>query len=117
MSKIAVCYFSYWKDVDFLNNSLKVLEKTIENFKDKHDVRIYVFDDGRCEKQLKKKELHGNPTVIKTTFDRKGNLNGYECIDGMFKEYKKIHEKFEFDYLIKLDSDCVLNSLEYISVA
>lgn len=48
MSKIAVCYFSYWKDIDFLNNSLKVLHKTIDKFKDKHEVRVYVFDDGRC---------------------------------------------------------------------
>ena len=31
MSKIAICYFSYYKDKDFLNNSLKVLEKTIKN--------------------------------------------------------------------------------------
>lgn len=117
MSKIAVCYFSYWKDKDFLNNSLKCLYKTIEKFKDKHEVRVYVFDDGRCDKKLKKKELYGSPTLITTSFDRKGNLNGFDCIDGMFLEYKKIMEKFNFDYLIKLDSDCVLNSFDYIDVA
>ena len=117
MSKIAVCYFSYYKDIDFLNNSLKVLQSTIERHKDEHEVRVYVFDDGRCEKKIKKKELFGNPTLITTHFDRKGNLNGYECIEGMFNEYRKILEKFDYDYLIKLDSDCVLNSLDYIYVA
>lgn len=117
MSKIAVCYFSYWKDIDFLNNSLKVLHKTIDKFKDKHEVRVYVFDDGRCQKHLKKKELFGNPTLIKTSFDRKGNLNGYDCIEGMFKEYKKIMDKFDCDYIIKLDSDCVMNSFDYITAA
>ena len=117
MTKIAICYFSYWKDIDFLNNSLKCLYKTLDKYKDTHEVNVYVFDDGRCEKQIKKKELIGNPTLIKTMFDRKGNLNGYDCINGMFKEYVKIQEKFDYDYLIKLDSDCVLNSLEYIRVA
>lgn len=114
MSKIAVCYFSYHKDKDFLNESLKVLEHTIQTHP-QHEVRVYVFDDGRCEKSLKKKELYGSPTLIKTTFDRQGNLNGYDCIDGMFKEYKKISQKFDFDYLVKLDSDCCLNSFEYIA--
>lgn len=113
MSKIAVCYFSYHKDVDFLNESLKVLDHTIKKHSE-HEVRVYVFDDGRCDKSIKKKELFGKPTLIKTSFDRMGNLNGYDCIDGMFKEYKKISEKFDYDYLVKLDSDCCLNSFEYI---
>lgn len=111
--KIAVCYFSYWKDIDFLNESLKVLESTIARHPE-YEVRTYVFDDARAEKKLKKKEIHGSPTLISTTFDRKGNLNGFECIDGMFKEYKKIAEKFDYDYIIKLDSDCVINSFDYI---
>jgi hypothetical protein len=32
----------------------------------------------------------------------------------MFKEYAKLSKSFDFDYLIKLDSDCVLNSFDYI---
>lgn len=115
MSKIAICYFSYHKDKDFLNNSLRVLENTIKNHAE-HEVRVYVFDDGRCDKHLKKKELYGSPTLISTNFDRKGNLNGYDCIDGMFFQYRKIMEKFDYDYLIKLDSDCVLNSFNYINL-
>ena len=111
--KIAVCYFSYWKDIDFLNESLKVLEATIARHPE-YEVRVYVFDDARDVKRLKKKQLHGSPTLIKTTFDRKGNLNGFECIDGMFKEYKKIAKSFDYDYLIKIDSDCVINSFDYI---
>ena len=111
--KIAVCYFSYWNDIDFLNESLKVLKNTISRHPE-YEIRVYVFDDARDVKQLKKKELYGSPTLIKTTFDRKGNLNGFECIDGMFKEYNKIAEKFDYDYLIKIDSDCVINSFDYI---
>lgn len=111
--KIAVCYFSYWKDVDFLNESLKVLESTI-NRHPEYEVRVYVYDDGQADKKIKKKELHGSPTLISTNFDRKGNLNGYECIKGMFGEYQKLVEKFDYDYLIKLDSDCVINSFDYI---
>lgn len=113
MSKIAVCYFSYHKDIDFLNESLKHLQKTIERHSE-HEVRVYVFDDGRCDKNIKKKELVGSPTLIATHFNRNGNLNGFECIYGMFTEYAKISQRFEYDYLIKLDSDCVLNTFDYI---
>ena len=114
MSKIAVCYFSYHEDVDFLNQSLKYLQKTIERHPE-HEVRVYVFDDGRCDKNIKKKELETSPTLITTHFNRNGNLNGFECIHGMFTEYAKIAQRFDYDYLIKLDSDCVLNTFDYIT--
>lgn len=113
--KIAVCYFSYWKDIDFLNESLRVLEATTKNHSD-YEVKVFVFDDARCDKRLKKKELYGSPTLISTNFDRKGNLNGYDCIKGMFNEYKKIMEKFDYDYIIKLDSDCCINSFDYLFI-
>lgn len=114
MSKIAVCYFSYHGDVDFINESLKALQKTIKKHSE-HEVRVFVFDDGRCEKKLKKKELHGSPNLITTHFNRNGNLNGFECIAGMFNEYAKISKNFDYDYLIKLDSDCILNSFDYLA--
>lgn len=113
MSKIAICYFSYYKDKEFLNNSLTALEKTIKRHPE-HEVRVYVFDDGNCDKSLKKKELVNSPTLITTHFNREGNLNGFECIYGMFTEYAKISQKFNYDYLIKLDSDCIINSFDYI---
>lgn len=115
MSKIAVCYFSYHKDIDFLNESLKSLSKTIERHPE-HEVRVYVFDDARCDKRLKKKELYGSTTLISTNFNRNGNLNGFDCINGMFGEYAKISQKFDYDYLIKLDSDCVINSFDYLTI-
>lgn len=114
MAKIAVCYFSYFKDLDFLNMSLEILERTINKHKDEHEIKVYVLDDGNCEKHLKKKELYGNPTFITTHFNRKGNLNGYDCIKGMFQEYKNIQKNFDYDYIIKLDSDCTINSFDYI---
>lgn len=111
--KIAVCYFSYAEDVDFLNESLKALEKTIN--RNCHEVRVYVFDDLNYKRAIKKNKLSIPCTLIGTRFKRNGNLNGYECIYGMFNEYAKIHAKFKYDYLIKLDSDCVLNSFDNIT--
>lgn len=115
MSKIAVCYFTYNKDLDFLNESLKVLENTIKKHPE-HEVKVFVYDDSKSKPCIKKKEIYGKPTLIKTKFDRKGNLNGFECINGMFIEYKKISETFDYDYLVKIDSDCVLNSFNYIKI-
>jgi hypothetical protein len=116
MSKIAVCYFSYYKDIDFLNESLKVLHKTI-NRHPEHEVRVYVYDDSRAKKNIKKSAILSPCTLISTSFNRNGNLNGYECINGMFDEYKKLQQRFDYDYLIKLDSDCVLNSFDYLTAA
>ena len=116
MSKIAICYFSYHADIDFLNESLVALQKTIKNHPE-HEIRVYIFDDARCEKSIKKSTLIGSPTLISTKFNRNGNLNGFECINGMFNEYAKISKNFNYDYLIKLDSDCILNSLDYIAAS
>ena len=113
MKKVAICYFSYHEDVDFLNESLKLLQKTIEHQKE-YDVKVYVFDDGTCEKRINKSNLETSCSLITTKFNRNGNLNGFECINGMFREYVKLSQEFDYDYLIKLDSDCVLNSLDYL---
>ena len=113
MKKIAICYFSYAQDVDFLNQSLTAIRHLIDKDKDVQ-AKVYVFDDGRYKKAIKKKELSIPCTLISTKFNRNGNLNGFQCINGMFTEYTKISERFDYDYLIKLDSDCVLNSFDYI---
>lgn len=115
MSKIAVCYFSYWKDIPFLDKSLRLLENTIARHPE-HEVQVFVFDDARCEKHIELQDLKDHKCqLFRTDFDRQGNLNGYECINGMFKIYLYVlQQKFPFDYVIKLDSDCVLNSFDYI---
>lgn len=115
MKKIAICYFSYVEDINFINLSLKHLDSLIKSQND-YEVKVYVFDDGRYQKQIKKKELSIPCTLISTKFNRNGNLNGFECINGMFNEYMKIREKFDYDYLIKMDSDCVLNTFDYITM-
>ena len=113
MKKIAICYFSYHEDIDFLKLSLSSLQKTIEKYDD-YETKIYVFDDGRCKEKIKKEDLPVPCSLIQTNFNRNGNLNGFDCINGMFTEYVKLSQDFEYDYLIKLDSDCVLNSLDYL---
>jgi hypothetical protein len=45
--KIAVCYFSYWKDIDFLNESLKALEAAASRHTE-YEIKAYVFDDGKA---------------------------------------------------------------------
>lgn len=116
MKKIAICYFTYAEDINFINLSLKHLYSLIKSQND-YEVKIYVFDDARYKKQIKKKELSVPCTLISTKFNRNGNLNGFECVNGMFNEYVKIREKFDYDYLIKMDSDCVLNTFDYITMS
>ena len=46
--------------------------------------------------------------LITTDFDRKGNLNGLECVHGMLQCYKKIMDNECCDYVLKIDSDTLL---------
>jgi hypothetical protein len=69
--KIAICYFSSSDKLEFLNQSLRLLEKTI-NHHDECDVRIYVYDT-KSSTPLKRNQIYNKPTLIR--FDKKNNSN------------------------------------------
>lgn len=119
MSKIAICYFSYHKDEPFLYQSLRALENVIK-YTPQHEIKVYIFDDANCVEKIDKTNIskldfNNSLSFIETTFDRKGNLNGYDCINGIIQTYVKIYQNYQYDYIIKLDSDCVINNLDYIN--
>jgi hypothetical protein len=66
-------------------------------------------------KNLPIKEYKGNLEVIYTDWDRKGNLNGFDCMYGMVSTYYGLTQKYNLDYVLKFDSDCFLNTLDYIT--
>jgi hypothetical protein len=115
---IGIIIYSYYKDEDFLALCLKGLLHTISK-SPMYNVRVFVVDDNNMKKKINVKNLpideyKGNLEVIYTDFDRKGNLNGFECMVGMVSTYKRLTDKYNLDYVLKFDSDCFLNSLDYI---
>lgn len=115
---IGIIIFSYYKDEDFLALCLKGLLHTIAK-SPMFNVRVFVVDDKNMKtkinvKNLPIKEYKGNLEVIYTDWDRKGNLNGFDCMYGMVSTYYTLSQKYNLDYVLKFDSDCFLNTLDYI---
>lgn len=116
---IGIIIFSYYKDEDFLALCLKGLLHTIAK-SPMFNVRVFVVDDNNMKtkinvKNLPIKEYKGNLEVIYTDWDRKGNLNGFDCMYGMVSTYYGLTQKYNLDYVLKFDSDCFLNTLDYIT--
>ena len=116
---IGIIILSYYKDEDFLALCLKGLLHTIAK-SPMFNVRVFVVDDNNMKtkinvKNLPIKEYKGNLEVIYTNWDRKGNLNGFDCMYGMVSTYYGLTQKYNLDYVLKFDSDCFLNTLDYIT--
>lgn len=75
------------------------------------DCRIYLFDDGAAP--LLKKHIPKGKDIIykKTYFQRRGNLNGLECVRGMLSCMQDIPGS---DPVIKIDADTLLMSIAEI---
>ena len=115
---IGIVIFSYYKDEDFLTLCLKGLLHTIAK-SPMFNVRVFVVDDNNMKTKINVKNLpiaeyKGNLEVIYTDWDRKGNLNGFDCMYGMVSTYYTLSQKYNLDYVLKFDSDCFLNTLDYI---
>lgn len=115
---IGIIIFSYYRDEDFLTLCLKGLLHTIAK-SPMYNVRVFVVDDNNMKKKINVKNLpikeyKGNLEVIYTDWDRKGNLNGFDCMYGMVSTYYNLTQKYNLDYVLKFDSDCFLNTLDYI---
>ena len=115
---IGIVIFSYYKDEDFLSLCLKGLLYTIKKYP-QYNIYVFVVDDKNMEQKINTSllpltEYEENLQVIYSDFDRKGNLNGFDCMFGMVNTYKKLADKYNLDYIMKYDSDCFLNELDFI---
>lgn len=108
--RIAICFFSYNKDTELLKQALRGVKRLREkNLEDTIDV--YVFDDNNAP--LEREILPEWVNYAQTTFDRRRNLNGLECIQGMLSVYADLISK-GYEWVIKADSDTYINNLEWI---
>lgn len=105
--KIAICFFSYSGDAPLLDLSLQAVPRLRAQG---HAVDVYVVDDAASPL----KEPPSGCRYWTTTFDRKGNLNGAECICGMVDVYNAIFKNGMYEWVLKTDCDTFVNSLDWL---
>lgn len=99
------CIFTYADDAHMLGQCIRALRKLGASRNN-----IYIFDDD-------KKPLPyppPNTQYTRTTFQRRGNLNGVQCVDGMLLCMKYAATASRADVVIKVDSDVIINNLEWV---
>ena len=76
--------------------------------------RILLADDGSNPLSPQRREALGKSgvAIMDTSFDRRRNLNGHECVKGILSVLREAAERFGADYILKIDPDTMLFSSE-----
>jgi hypothetical protein len=113
--KIAICWFTCVRD----NSLVRISAKSFQLLgKTSLDVEFdYYFCVDRAEIGKGFSDVDG-ATTISTTFARKSNLNGIECVVGELTTLRSIAEISGVDWVLKVDSDILVtngNWLDYLT--
>lgn len=103
-NKIAIFIMSFSGDEGCLFQCVRALEK----LSPRYDFEIFVIDDGHNPI----KNIPQNVNYSKSFFNRNGNLNGAECAHGMLMEMLRCARECGAEYVMKIDSDMVVRSLD-----
>lgn len=117
--KLYAYIFTFDRDIDILEYCLKSTLRTKEHLEDGDELVVTVVNDVRSGKSALTKEKAlsmGADRYIETTFDRHGNLNGAECIEGMLQVYLD-NTPEDADYAMQLDADCLLQDIAWAKTA
>jgi hypothetical protein len=109
--KIAICYFTDYTELKFLNESLRCLAATIKRHPE-YEVKTFIFDDENAEVKIIKKDIVYPVDIFITNFKRNTTFSGFDTISGIFEALKNLQNDFHYDYLVKLDAMTCLNCLD-----
>lgn len=104
---VGLVFFAYKNDEPLLRLALEAVPR-LRAAGD--NVEVFVFDDASAP-------LSAPPRGVKyqqTHFDRGGNLNGLQCIQGMLEAYARVMAYGRFSWLIKADCDTFVNNIEWL---
>lgn len=102
--KIAVLLMTFEGDEKCLLQCLRYLKLQ----QTKHELEFYLVDDALHPLENVPAGVH----YWKSYFDRQGNLNGQDCAHGMLIEMLKIARMSRAEYIMKVDCDMAIRSLD-----
>lgn len=109
--KVALCFFCYKNDAELLDCALRAVPR-LRAAGD--EVVVYLADDAAAPlESLPGWQVEG-VEYMRTGFERRGNLNGAECVRGMVEVYAGIMREGGYDWVIKADCDTVVNGLDWL---
>lgn len=107
--KIAMVFFCYAGDARLLAVALRA----VPFLRRRGDlVDVYVVDDAAAP--LGAENVPEWVHYRQTGFDRGGNLNGLECIEGMVGVYDELMAAGWYDWVVKADCDTWVNSFDWL---
>lgn len=106
--KIAVFIMSFSGDSECLIQCLRGID---EQKKRGYNLEVFVIDDANNPLELTEEQL-ANVHYKKSYFPRNGNLNGTQCAQGMLMEMLRCCRECKAQYVMKVDSDMYIRTLE-----
>lgn len=117
--KLYIYIFTFDRDIDLLEYCLKSTLKVKEKLDADAKLVVTVVNDLHSGESMLNEEKAlkmGADRYIETKFDRKGNLNGLACIEGMLRVYVD-NTPDDADFVMQLDSDCMLQDIMWAGMS
>ena len=106
--KIAVFIMSFSGDKPCLTQCLRGIE---QQQKKGYNIEVFIIDDANSPLELSEEQLQ-QVNYRKSYFNRNGNLNGTQCAHGMLIEMLRCARESKAEYILKVDSDMYIRSLD-----
>ncbi len=107
--KIAICYIVQKNDLPFLNLSLKAIDNIIKK-KTQHEIKVFVCRDIFSQIIFPSELKHVKCELISSMF----GYGAFNHLVGIFNTFSIIKKQFDYDYIVYLTPNTVLNSIDNI---
>lgn len=107
---VALVFFCYREDGELLELAVQAVPGLRAGG---DEVDVFLVDDAAAPLEGAVGSSVAGVEYMQSAFDRRGNLNGAECVCGMAEIYEALAKR-GYDWVVKCDCDTFLNSLDWV---
>lgn len=108
--RVALVFFCYREDGELLELAVQAVPMLRAGG---DEVDVFLVDDAAAPLEGAVGSSVAGVEYMLSDFDRRGNLNGAECVCGMAEIYEGLAMR-GYDWVVKCDCDTFLNSLDWV---